>query len=832
MDGRWDNSPIELIVYGFKESQNIVQTLRSALCDVAQPHQGIEPFAFHTDQLLVRELEHVARQQTSARICWDPGMWTSGLDLVKEMGTVKSHLQERGYEVFWASTAGQDHRSTVKFSTVPVENRHYLTIRPGFAPDRTTWVQTACSEELYQDIADSRVVYGNNREEDTVEIDFRHPSSVDKMMALFDSDKRRQWFKMTVGITQFSRIRSQIPIAHPAMIASPDRGHYGREGLLAALDKWVAEYNATFKTTERLLPWEDGSRGKFVFETNFVVLPSSVGLAQFIAQQQPRHGYPFELLYDLNGRCLVPASQAAAKLELERLQEVRYVHKRLKRIERRLRNIKRHTNLYANVSERIEGSSQGWVNRDFTSAVLDDLQARISRGHGLSYLYGTGDSSEPEESSEEEQPNKLDNNDHRTGRGQLDVDPHYGERSFDDDPPMRQVPVTDYSTAPTVSATRFPAQAANANGLSTNSPVELIIDDLPFDMQKPELAVIGEVLQQLEHNHECQPPIDWRRLILSEEPGPGYTSTRIRLSWSEDKWMNDVNLVDEMSAVRQALQDSGYRVFWANAPVDLRNVSDIEMRDNTWNARPVLECRSFKWLYDQCVKAGVEPVDASGGRLCPEYHKYRLTFRSQRDTDMFKAYLNTGSPRYGREPVLLHEPQIAVSYPTNVGSPGRGNMSPTYLLAEVERWVAAYNVKHNTHECLLHMEGDKCWGMTQGVFIVRPSSMHLSEYLTRQVPRCGQKYELLYTLNSRQFPSPAEAQQAVWAQDRWEKSIKEHLKEIGRDLWHIRYTVCNVMPDFWDGGNGTYIVRTPDRWGSDAESMSSWSSEAKHLLDP
>lgn len=36
-NGRWDNSPIELIVYGFDVSHNAEQTLRSALCDVAQP---------------------------------------------------------------------------------------------------------------------------------------------------------------------------------------------------------------------------------------------------------------------------------------------------------------------------------------------------------------------------------------------------------------------------------------------------------------------------------------------------------------------------------------------------------------------------------------------------------------------------------------------------------------------------------------------------------------------------------------------------------------------------------------------------------------------------
>ena len=446
--------------------------------------------------------------------------------------------------------------------------------------------------------------------------------------------------------------------------------------------------------------------------------------------------------------------------------------------------------------------------------MLEDLKARISRGHGLSHLYSFGNSSEPEESSEEEQLGELDDN--RNERKQLDVDLYYGEQS------KKTILIPDDPTPFGASATRSLAQCAPPSESSADSPVQLIIADLPFDVREPKLAVISEVLQQLQHNYEFQPSIDWRRLILSEEPGPGYISTRIRLSWSEDKLMDDANLVDEMNAVRQALQDSGYRVFWANAPIDLRNVSDVEMSDDSGSAQPALECRSFKWLYDQCVRAGVEPVDASGGRSCPRYHKYRLTFRTHSDPDTLEAYLRSEKLLYRGEPVLFHRPQIAVSYPTNIGSPGRGNMSTSYLLAEIEGWVTAYNSKRSTRECLLHMEGGKSWEMVQGVFIVKPSSMHLAEFLARQIPRCGPKYELLYRLNSR-IHKAADAS----------PSFKRQLEKISKDLSHVQNTVCRVIPNFWAGGeasDNSWDLEFGHHHGTEAES--SWSSEAEHLLDP
>lgn len=38
---------------------------------------------------------------------------------------------------------------------------------------------------------------------------------------------------------------------------------------------------------------------------------------------------------------------------------------------------------------------------------------------------------------------------------------------------------------------------------------------------------------------------------------------------------------------------------------------------------------------------------------------------------------------------------------------------------------------------LLRVDGDRQWEMVDGVFIVKPTSMHLAQFLTEQTPRCG-----------------------------------------------------------------------------------------------
>lgn len=95
-----------------------------------------------------------------------------------------------------------------------------------------------------------------------------------------------------------------------------------------------------------------------------------------------------------------------------------------------------------------------------------------------------------------------------------------------------------------------------------DSPIQLIITHLPYDIGKPQSAAISETLQALEQDREGPWPIDWRNLVFTEEVDPGCSGTRICLSWAEEKWMDDVNLVDAMGTAHEALESEGYEVFW------------------------------------------------------------------------------------------------------------------------------------------------------------------------------------------------------------------------------------------------------------------------------
>lgn len=170
-------------------------------------------------------------------------------DLVKAMDAVRSQLVKRDFEVFWMKTTGEDCRSRVRFTTCyPTTVREGHTFFPLKWDQLSDWIRHTCSEELFADIANSRIVSGalnleNGYGRVTVETCFQHPSSADKMEALFSTDERREWFKTMAGIKDFHRVQPHISVDHPAMIASPGRDNHKPEVLLKQLNEWVAKYN-------------------------------------------------------------------------------------------------------------------------------------------------------------------------------------------------------------------------------------------------------------------------------------------------------------------------------------------------------------------------------------------------------------------------------------------------------------------------------------------------------------------------------------------------------------------------------------------------------------
>lgn len=329
-NGTAEDSPIELVVFGFPCTHKDADGDWTDLATVRGVLQSIEPImmenAINVRRLQV-EISDPPGKQRTIRIRWHEAMWMKDTDLVAGMEAVMSELRKRGLEVYWANAKKTDTRTSVTFSRqlknipAPVGDATYP---PLAEPDPTAWMVRQ-SPTIHTDIASysTRTCTDEaNVRTETVHVLFHHPSSVDLLEALF-KDGGADRLRASDGITGLQRAQTQIITTFPTTIASPCRLGYDAhdvDDLLEELDCWVSRYNDGHATSERLLD-VGGAKGRMVYDAHFVVVPSSVGLAEYLASQRPRCGHPYELLYKLNGRGLVPAAQATAEAE-ERVAEL------------------------------------------------------------------------------------------------------------------------------------------------------------------------------------------------------------------------------------------------------------------------------------------------------------------------------------------------------------------------------------------------------------------------------------------------------------------------------------------------------------------------------
>lgn len=360
-NGEWQNHPIELIVYDLDTRRHpdnngsLVKSMRHILYDLG----GKLPEDIKTSRgelVVSASPPHPGCLQKTVRITWAPGKWNQKVDLVRGMELVKNELEKLGHEVFWANAAASDCRTAVRFKTcLPDKGGVNNTPRWPFRErEPVDWMGTFCPFELCDDVeitvvkGDFKTRYAGN----TIEIQLKRPWMVDRMEDLAQTGQ--EWFERDYGLTGFHRSPAQIPITYPTMIASPGHLEFDVDGSLAELHCWVSAYNEAFHTNECLLKSEDGKEGVIVRYpkiTNLVVTPSSLGLAQYLTQQKPRAGHPFEMLYELNGRFLLPKSEAEAAIEKEKHEAE---SKKIDTILRRLKRIQDHLGMSDSDDEPVE----------------------------------------------------------------------------------------------------------------------------------------------------------------------------------------------------------------------------------------------------------------------------------------------------------------------------------------------------------------------------------------------------------------------------------------------------------------------------------------------
>ncbi|EKD04864.1 hypothetical protein A1Q2_00810 [Trichosporon asahii var. asahii CBS 8904] len=129
------------------------------------------------------------------------------------------------------------------------------------------------------------------------------PTAVEKVSEAV----RRQAPTFDGHAVTFSASNTVVTMDSPATIIGPDQGEVQAHYLEAELQQWVVEFNAKNGTNDFLHVLSsagDRTVGQVLVRHAYAV-PSSVGLAEFIAAQTPHFGDPWELAYNLNANKLV-----------------------------------------------------------------------------------------------------------------------------------------------------------------------------------------------------------------------------------------------------------------------------------------------------------------------------------------------------------------------------------------------------------------------------------------------------------------------------------------------------------------------------------------------
>lgn len=126
---------------------------------------------------------------------------------------------------------------------------------------------------------------------------------------------------------RFRRSQTVVPVTYPSMIVGLNRATVPESRLVEELEYLCDQLNALHGTEECLLQFSPGQFINKPVGTGSLVtaLPSSIGLAEFIARQEVTGAPPYELAFAMNGN-LLKSSQSVTTAEadavLSKLEQV------------------------------------------------------------------------------------------------------------------------------------------------------------------------------------------------------------------------------------------------------------------------------------------------------------------------------------------------------------------------------------------------------------------------------------------------------------------------------------------------------------------------------
>lgn len=311
---------LELTVYpkvydGSTAAANVVRKILTDLADATH----ISP-----EHLRIVNSEPVSGEVRSVRVSWQSYVWWWEWDMLGGLEVLRSALNDHGRHVaLWSNAPTVDKRCCAKLIFKGTANRS-TCLDPVSA---RIWTQKFFPSMGVQLSVEAQSNRGHHSS--TLSIRCQCPTDVDVLASILTVHTPT----VQSNSVRLQRPTDQINVQFPTCLVSPQRTDCEQFYLLDALDKWVAEFNSKHEAAETLLPCENGERSMLVSKS-FVVMPSSMGLAQFITDQMPYFGHPFEFCYELNERNLIPRKEAEEKKRLQTEEIMRQFEIRLENVTR------------------------------------------------------------------------------------------------------------------------------------------------------------------------------------------------------------------------------------------------------------------------------------------------------------------------------------------------------------------------------------------------------------------------------------------------------------------------------------------------------------------
>lgn len=242
--------------------------------------------------------------QTSVTVRVAAHVWyQKDIDIIDFLDRVRKALLDKKCEAYWSCAQRNDKCTTGIFS---------FRISPDAVDDITPTdarkaVTTLCKTAGHPITSAYAIDFQRARDNDKplqVTVKFVHVASV----FLFPSTVKPADLQLGNYTITYGPCLSVIPPTYPTTMASPHKAEVPEHALRSELKRWIKRYNKKNDTTDGLRDQGYMAHGRY-----FVVTPTSMALAEYSASQECEFGYPYELVYDLNDRSLVPAAAVAER---------------------------------------------------------------------------------------------------------------------------------------------------------------------------------------------------------------------------------------------------------------------------------------------------------------------------------------------------------------------------------------------------------------------------------------------------------------------------------------------------------------------------------------